>query len=189
MTELVSLQQYKAYRNIAGSNDDTKLNMLIPAVSKLIRTYCGRDFTDYFSVDKTEYHTLKWFQSAIFVREIPIVSVTSVSELTEGSQTEYTLLTSDQYIVEPEMDAIYRIESEVRTNFPIGINAVKVIYKGGYSAVPADLQLAACDLVTYYVKEQYMPEKNHASFTIRYNNDKPDFPEHIKRVLDFYKDV
>jgi hypothetical protein len=189
MTELVSLAQYKGYRNINGSTDDTKLNMLIPAISKLIRTYCGRDFTGYYTTSLVEYHTLKWFQNVVFLKELPIVEVVSVHELTEGSQTAYTLLTTDQYIVEPEMDAIYRIESEIRTNYPIGINVVKVTYKGGYAEVPADLQLAACDLITYYLKEQYLPEKNHASFTIRYNTDKPDFPDHIKRVLDYYKGV
>lgn len=189
MTELVSLAQYKGYRNINGNTDDTKLNMLIPAISKLIRTYCGRDFTSYYASNLIEYHTLKWEQNVVFLKELPIVAVVSVHELTEGSQTAYTLLTSDQYIVDTEMDAIYRIEDQVRTSYPVGINAVKVTYKGGYAEVPADLQLAACDLITYYLKEQYLPEKNHASFTIRYNNDKPDFPDHIKRVLDYYKGV
>jgi hypothetical protein len=189
MTELVTLQQYKAYRNITGSTDDGKLNMVIPSVSKLVRTYCGRDFTSYYATNLTEYHTLKWDVSAIFLRELPIVQVVSVEELTEGSQTAYTILTASQYIVDTNMDAVYRIEDGRPYCFPVGINAVKVVYKAGYSTVPADLQLAVCDLITYYIKEQYLPEKNHASFTIRYNNDKPDFPDHIKRVLDFYRDT
>ena len=189
MTELVTLQQYKAYRNITGNTEDTKLNMLIPAISQLIRTYCGRDFTGYYGTNLVEYFSLKWEQGVIFLRELPIVAVVTVEELTDGSQSAYTTLTASQYIVDTNMDAIYRVEDEVRCDFPVGINAVKVTYKGGYATVPADLQLAACDLVTYYLKEQFLPEKNHASFTIRYNNDQPDFPDHIKRVLDFYRGI
>lgn len=189
MTELVTLQQYKAYRNISGNTDDGKLNMIIPSTSALVRTYCGRSFTGYYATNLTEYHTLKWDQSVVFLREFPIVQVVSVEELEEGSQTVYSALTASEYIVDTNMDAIYRIEDGKAKYFPTGINAVKVVYKAGYADVPPDLQLAVCDLITYYIKEQYLPEKNHASFTIRHNNDKPDFPDHIKRVLDFYRDM
>lgn len=189
MADLVTRAEYKAYRGVAGTTDDARTDVLIPSISALIRTYCGRSFTDNYTSNKTEYFTLKWEQSAIFVSELPIVSVVSVEELVSGSQTEYDTLTTDQYVVDPTMDAIYRVEDGVRLPFSVGINSVRVVYKGGYSTIPGDLRLAVYDLITYYLKDQHIPEKNHASFTVRYNNDSPDFPDHIKRVLDLYKDV
>lgn len=189
MADLVTLTEYKAYRGIAGSNDDARVGTIIPMVSELVKTYCGRSFIDHYNTDKVEYFTLKWEQSAIFLSELPIKEVVSVQEISAGSQTVYDTLAADKYVVDPEMDAIYRVYGASRVPYPVGINCVKVTYKGGYSAVPADLKLAIFDLITYYWKDQHIPEKNHASFTIRHNTDSPDFPDHIRRVLDMYRDV
>jgi len=54
MAELVTLNEYKSYRGITGVTDDPKLNVIIPSISKLIRNYCGRSFTEYFATDKVE---------------------------------------------------------------------------------------------------------------------------------------
>jgi hypothetical protein len=188
MAELVTLNEYKSYRGITGVTDDPKLNVIIPSISKLIRNYCGRSFTEYFATDKVEVFSLKIPQNVVFLEEIPIVSVTSVKELaSQDEAATYTTLTSSQYKIDTYYDAIYRIEGSVRQDYPCGINAVEVTYKGGFASTPADLKLAIVDMITYYLKEEHKPEMNHASFTIRNDPSKPQFPEHIKRVLDLYK--
>jgi len=190
MTDLITKTEYKAYRGISSANDDGRIDAIIPAVSNLVKTYCGRSFIDYYATNKVEYFTLKWTQSAIFLTEIPIEEVVSVEELDAGSQYTYIALDdSTEYVVDELMDAIYRMENNERKCFPVGINAVKVTYKGGFTSTPADLKLAVMDLVTYYYKDQYLPEKNHSSFTIRNSPEDAGFPEHIKRVLDLYRDV
>lgn len=188
--KMILRDNYKKYRGISGTTDDGRIDMLIPAISQIVKTYCGRTFKDYYSTNKEERFSFTWGQPSVFLTEIPIVTVVSVLELKEGSQTDYTTLTSGtDYIVDTTYDAIYRIESGRTKNWNLGIDAVKVTYRGGYATLPDDLELACFDLVTYYLKEQYIPEKNHSSFTIRLNTEKADFPPHIKRILDMYRDV
>jgi len=187
MTDLVTKADYKAYKGINSSNDDAKLDALIPMVSKLVQTYCGKSFVEYATTNYTETFSLKWYQQVVFLKETPVIEIVSVQELISAGT--YDTLTTDEYLLDTEMDAVYRVSDGEATDYPIGINAVKVTYKGGYTEIPADLQLAVFDLITYYLKEQYLPEKNHASFTIRYNPDSPGFPTHIGRILDQYKNV
>ena len=76
--------------------------------------------------------------------------------------------------------------------FPKGRKAVKVTYRAGYASTPADLKLACFDLVKYYLKDERKQSlsiagaqiRNPVSTTIR---DNIDFPDHIKRILDYYK--
>ncbi len=190
MADLITRNDYKAYRGLASTNDDARIDVLLPIISQIVRTYCGRSFIDYYATNKVEYFSFTWYQPAIFLTEIPIVSIVSVEELADESQTTYdTLVSGTDFVVDTTYDAIYRVEGARKINWPTGVNAVKVTYKGGYAAVPADLKIACFDMLTYYMKEQYLPEKNHASFTIRNPAAEADFPGHIKRILDMYRDV
>jgi hypothetical protein len=62
----------------------------------------------------------------------------------------------------------------------------------GYAATPADLKLAIFDLITYYLKDEHKERRtlggasiqNQGSTSLR---DSVAFPDHIKRVLDLYK--
>ena len=86
------------------------------------------------------------------------------------------------------MDSIYRIGS----TWPKGPGAVKVVYKGGYATVPADLKLAVIDLVTYYHKDEHKSRQTIAGASIQNQGSTSQrnnvaFPDHIKRVLDLYK--
>jgi hypothetical protein len=76
--------------------------------------------------------------------------------------------------------------------FPKGRKAVKVVYTSGYATTPEDLKLACFDLVKYYLKDERKERlaiagasiQNNVSTTLRENIG---FPDHIKRILDFYK--
>ena len=76
--------------------------------------------------------------------------------------------------------------------FPRGRKAVKVMYKSGYASTPSDLKLACFDLIKYYLKDERKSGltiagatvRNEVSTTLRENIG---FPDHIKRILDFYK--
>ena len=72
---------------------------------------------------------------------------------------------------------------------PSGPGSVKVTYKGGYSACPADLKLAVIDLVTYYHKDEYKQRQTLSGASIQNQGTSGQsgnvgFPDHIKRVLD-----
>ena len=76
--------------------------------------------------------------------------------------------------------------------FPQGRKAVKVVYTSGYAATPEDLKLACFDLTKYYLKDERKQNltisgaqiQNPVSTSLRENIG---FPDHIKRILDFYK--
>jgi hypothetical protein len=190
MADLVTVNQYKTYRGITGDTEDTRLNVLIPALSELVKGYCGRSLIDNYSTEKTEYFTIKYPQDVVFLSEFPLNTITSVKESSSYLEdSDYTTLTASQYEYDTNLDALYRVEEGVRKDFPIGINSVEVIYTAGYETTPQDLRLAVFDLITYYLNDEHKPELNHASFTIRRADPEANFPEHIKRVLDRYKDV
>ena len=77
-------------------------------------------------------------------------------------------------------------------NWPKGPGAVKIVYTAGYSTTPKDLQLAVADLITYYLKDEYKERRTLQGASVQNRgtssmSDNVDFPDHIKRVLDLYK--
>ena len=55
MADLITLQQYKDFAGLQGESENAKINVIIPAISQAVKTYCATSFIDYYSVDKTEY--------------------------------------------------------------------------------------------------------------------------------------
>ncbi|NDD83888.1 hypothetical protein EBZ38_06380 [bacterium] len=106
MTDLVTINQYKSFRGVTGNTDDPKLNIIVPSVSNLVKTYCGRTFLDYYNTNKVEYFTLKWKQNIVFLTETPITSIISVEELEESTINTYTTLTASEYVVDDNLSAI-----------------------------------------------------------------------------------
>lgn len=182
MTDLITITEFKSYEGITGSTDDTKLNLIIPSVSALVRNYCGKTFSDYITTPKVEYFSFRWETPAIFPTECPITSITSL-EIDYGDG--YEIVPTTDYALETRIDTVRMIDG---SKFPVGSNIAKLTYNGGYATIPADLKLCIIDLINYYLKNEHIPEKNHATFTIRHEDGKATFPEHIRRVLDLYKD-
>ena len=200
MANLITLQQYKDFAGIQGVNEDAKINVIIPAVSQAVKTYCGTTIIDYYSTDKTEYFDITDDMTyAIMVDESPLVSVSLVQERDSQSGSYTTLITENSdgsgkydYIVDLEKDSIFRTTSTADKVFPKVRKAVKVTYRAGYSSTPEDLKLACFDLVKYYLKDERKSSlaisgaqiQNQVSTSLRENIG---FPDHIKRILDFYK--
>ena len=197
MADLITIHEYKDSQNITGVKDDSRITSLVTSVSQLIKTYTGNSFVDYFSTDKTEYFNIDYDTHVVQLEQAPIVSVTSVHERSSQAD-DYILLEKDgsngkyDYHIDTDTDSIFRTTDETYKNWEKGVAAVKVIYKAGYASTPEDLKLAAYDLVTYYLKDEYKSKKtiagatidNQTSSTLRGN---VGFPDHIKRVLDMYK--
>jgi len=77
--------------------------------------------------------------------------------------------------------------------FRKGNRSVKLVYKGGYASTPADLKLAIFDLITYYLKKESTPKKQIPGMASQDNASASklpaDFPPHIKRILDLYRNI
>ena len=123
-----------------------------------------------------------------------MVSVVTVQER-DGYDQSYTTLTTGtyEYYLDTRTDSIVRTnESGKRLNWKHGLGAVRVTYRAGYDSTPADLKLAIFDLITYYLRDEHKERRtlggasiqNQSSTTQRNN---VTFPDHIKRVLDLYK--
>ena len=194
MADLVTLADYKDAEGIVSPKEDLRISSLIPSVSQLVKTYCGNSIIDFVSSDKTEEFDIYWDTFAVQLTESPVISITSVQERS-GYDQSYTTLTTGAYefYLDKRTDSVIRTnESGARLNWKQGVGAVKVVYRAGYSSTPEDLKLAVFDLVTYYLKDEHKERRtlggasiqNQSSTTQR---DNVAFPDHIKRVLDLYK--
>ena len=194
MADLVTLSDYKDAEGIGSPKDDLRISRIIPSVSELVKTYCANTFVDFVSSDKTEEFDIYWDTFAVQLTESPVISITSVQERSGYDQSYTTLPTGAyEFYLDKRTDSVIRTnESGARLNWKQGVGAVKVVYRAGYSSTPEDLKLAVFDLVTYYLKDEHKERRtlggasiqNQSSTTQR---DNVAFPDHIKRVLDLYK--
>jgi len=193
MADLITLQEYKTAEGISQPKEDARLNVLIPSVSQLVKTYCGNSFVDFFSTNKTETFNLDWATHIVQLTESPVNVIVSVQEALSYGATLTTLTTgAKEYALNKSTDCILRTTATGYKNWPTGIETVKVVYTAGYSTVPADLKLAVLDLVTYYLKDEHKSRQSLAGASIQNESSSSQtnnvsFPDHIKRVLDLYK--
>ena len=194
MSNLITLADYKDAEGIQSPKDDLRINSLIPSISQLVKTYCGNSIVDFYSSNKIEDFDIYWETFAVQLTESPIVDVVSVQE--RGSYDEaYTTLTTGahEYYLDTRTDSIIRTNnSGGRINWKHGVGAVRITYKAGYASTPEDLKLAVADLITYYLKDEHKERRTLGGATIQNQSSTTQrnnvtFPDHIKRVLDLYK--
>ena len=121
-------------------------------------------------------------------------AIVSVQER-EGYSSSYTTLTTgaQEYFLDTDTDSVIRTTGGWEyKNWPRGPGAVKIIYTAGWETTPKDLQLAVADLITYYLKDEYKTQRSLQGASMQNRgtssmSDNVDFPDHIKRVLDLYK--
>lgn len=194
MANLVEIEDYKFYRDIKGVGSDDKLEVLVPSISALVKSYCKNTFVDFNTANGPKIETLSpRSTSSIFLRELPIISVTTVEEKSSIDAASYTtLVEGTDYYVDTEISTIIRIASGAERNWTTGFNTVRVTYTAGYDTLPEDLKIAIFDLIAYYLKEEYKEDrtivnssiKNQGSSSIRQDIN---FPDHIRRVLNLYR--
>ena len=130
MADLITLQDYKTAEGITQPKDDGRLNVLIPSVSQLIKTYCGNSFVDYYSSNKTETFNINWDTHLIQLTESPVNTIVSVQERANYSSSYTTLTTGAyEYSLDLDTDSILRTVSSGYQNWPTGVDEVKVVYK------------------------------------------------------------
>lgn len=194
MANLTTLNDYKDAEGITSAKEDVRLNFLIPSVSELVKTYCANSFVDYYSSSKVDTVNIDWDTYIVQLTESPIVNVSLVEER-EGYGESYKTLTTaaHEYYVDTATDSIIRTtKGSSYRNWQRGPGAVRVTYTAGYSSLPTDLRLAVFDLITYYLKDEHKERRTIAGASIQNQastsqRNNVAFPDHIKRVLDLYK--
>lgn len=182
MADLITKNEYKTYAGISSTNHDAEIDLLIPKVSQLVKTYCRRGFIDFYDEIKTE--VFRGGFGSFILAETPIVQVISVEKSTNYGQS-YTKLTKFTDWVQ---DGDYIVSINPAGFEPL-INGYRVSYFGGFETVPEDLKLAVMDLITYYRRNDGSVHSTKApgtnSVQIEYIST-TNLPAHIKRVLDQY---
>lgn len=194
MANLVTLEEYKDAEGISNPKEDLRINALIPSVSQLVKTYCGNSIIDYYSTNKTETFNIDWNTHIIQLTESPVNTIVSVEERPSYQEDYVTLTTANyDYYFDASTDSILRTNSSGGYNsWRKGVAAARVVYTAGYAATPDDLKLAVFDLITYYLKDEYKERRTLGAASIQNQTsttqrDNVAFPDHIKRVLDLYK--
>ena len=200
MANLVTIQQYKDFSGLQGVQSDARISTLIPQVTQIVKTYCGTSIIDHYSSAKTEYFDIvDGLTNRVMLDESPINTVTSVAERDSQSDAYVTLITENsdnsgkyEYVIDTMTDSIIRTTSTGTKYFPRGHKAVKVIYTAGYSTTPDDLKLAVYDLIKYNLKDERKARMQIAGAMVENQSTSGisgniGFPDHIKRILDFYK--
>jgi len=193
MADLITLASYKEAEGLSTPKEDLRINALIPSVSQLVKTYCGNSFVDFYSSNKTETFSIDWGTYIVQLTESPVNAIVSVQERQSYSSAYVTLTTGAyEYALDKKTDSVFRTNSGSYRNWAQGVDAVKVVYTAGYSAIPDDLKLAVIDLITYYLKDEHKERRTIQGASIQNassssQRDNVAFPDHIKRVLDLYK--
>ena len=191
MADLVTLAEYKEAEGISSPKEDLRLATLVPAVSQLVKTYCGNSLIDHYSSNKVEIFSINWDTYLVQLTESPVNTIVSVQKRDSVTESYSTVPTTDYYL-DTATDSVLYVTGSTYKNWPRGAGAVKVVYTAGYASTPADLKLAIFDLITYYLKDEHKERRtlggasiqNQGSTSLR---DSVAFPDHIKRVLDLYK--
>ena len=188
MANLITLQQFKDAEQISNPKDDYKISRIIDSVSQMVKTYCGNSFVDFYSTNKVETFSINWDTYVVQLTESPVNSIVSVQKRDSVEASYDTVNTSDFYL-EVSTDSVFYVSGSGYQNWPLGAGAVKVTYTAGYSAVPTDLQIGVIDLINYYFKDEHKTRRTLQGATMENapSGEGRGFPDHIKRVLDMYK--
>ena len=136
---------------------------------------------------------IDWGTYIVQLTESPVNAIVSVQERSSYSSSYVTLTTGAQeFILNSTTDSIFRTTDSGYKNWATGVESVKVVYTAGYTAIPGDLKLAVLDLITYYLKDEHKLRQSIAGASLQNQGsstqrDNVGFPDHIKRVLDLYK--
>ena len=180
---LVTKAEYKSYVGISSPNQDAEIDLLIPKVSQLVKTYCRSSLID--NVDDLKVELFNGGESRLYLKETPVILLSSVEYSADYGQNYVDLVEFTDWVFDPNANAI----TSIGKSFPLLINGYKVSYNCGYGLIPEDLKLAAMDLVSYYRKNDSAVHGTKASNTnsmqIEYVMS-TTLPAHIRRVLDQY---
>jgi|TARA_B100000073_G_scaffold15582_1_gene12692 hypothetical protein len=188
MANFITLQQFKDAEGIQSPRDDYKLTRIIDSVSALVKTYCGNSIIDHFSTNKVEEFNIDWDTHVVQLTESPVNTIVSVQKR-DSVTDSYATVNTTEYYLDKKTDSVLYVTGSNYKNWPRGAGAVKVTYTAGYASTPVDLQIAVIDLINYYFKDEHKTRRTLSGATMENapQGEGRGFPDHIKRVLDMYK--
>lgn len=182
--DLITLAEYKAYKGMSSTSQDTIIKAILPKVSALVKTYCRRTFLDYVNDSKTD--VFKGGKDFYLLKETPVLQVASV-EFSDDFGLTYTAMTEySDYVMENDEQLTLINDYFKNTTKP---KAFKVTYNAGYEELPIDLKLGVMDLVTYYLRHEgaLHTQKNVGANSVQIEYvTHTTLPANVRRVLDLH---
>lgn len=143
---LTTRDRIKAAFGFAQNEHDARIDQLLPQVTDLFQTYCNRLFA---SATVTEYPAaLSSCVRVLLAGRPPITAVTSL-HISSGIPRVYdatTLLVEGTHYFVSEDGQWIELISPVSV-YGSTIKVAKLIYTGGYAAIPGDLERAAQEVI------------------------------------------
>ncbi|MEO0166754.1 MAG: head-tail connector protein [candidate division WOR-3 bacterium] len=144
MNALTTVANLKRYLDIEDNSHDSLLEELINRATLVIESLCNRKFKNLNSNGElqtvTEYHD--GGTSSIRLKYYPVSEIVAVYEDPGREFGADTLLDSSEYTVDEE-SGILKFDAG---NFIRGNKTIKVVYKGGYTTSPYDLEQVCIEL-------------------------------------------
>ena len=181
---ITNLTNVKAYLNISGSTLDTLLTPFISQAQKEIENYVGRDLS-YGS--KTIYRKLNDSTTLLLIDDI-VNSLTSLSYRNTPIDT-WTAIDSSKYAL-TQLNGNYFIYYDFGSDIEY-----KIVFNGGYSTYPSDLEQVAIEMVVIKLNESGAGKdllgKGQVASAFSGTNETTTyidmFEKRWKRVLQAYK--
>lgn len=187
MADLITLEDYKLYKGMAKTDQDDKIKFLISSVSALIKAYVGHGIIDNFDEPLEETITIPYDTTTLYLNAYPVTNIISVEEIYGGyiggldSTISYPRIFNTDYAFEANAGVLTRIGSNWS-------NTVKVTYNAGYEETPMEIKLAAIELVSYYLNEEWKPTRTTQGTTmVGPAPEAGGIPKHVAVMLDNYK--
>jgi len=146
---LATLAALKEYLELTGTAHDARLTALLTRSDEFVKKFTKR-VLEVPGSDVTEFYDGN-FTDAIFLREFPIVSVTSVHDDTARVFGADTLIAAADYVVVKDPGYIRYLYG---LRFVKGAQNVQVKYKGGYSTIPKDIEMASIYAAAFWFEER-----------------------------------
>ncbi len=177
---LTLLATVQAYAGGATEADNT-LERLINGASEMLnaltnRKLKARSLTEYYDGDGS---------NVILLRQRPCNSVTTLHDDTLRSWGSSTLVDSGDYTIVADEGRVYA----TGTSFSTGVKVLKIVYNGGLSTVPVDLEMACIELTIYWYNKYFKQKVGIKSVSNEGRNVTyiDDIPQLVYTVADKYR--
>lgn len=184
MSALCALADVKNYLGITDTSQDALINALIPQASAQIENYCNRTFAQASYSETRNGNNA----SSMFLRQVPIVSVASLSVdgvAIAASPDPQTF----GYVFDEDTIYIRGCRSGAPTRFERGVQNVAISYSAGFSAIPADVAQACIELIAWKRAKRNRIDKRSETLGQQQTQayDLSDMPASVKSVINSYR--
>jgi hypothetical protein len=145
---LTTRANFKTAWSISTTEHDARIDALLPQVTKLCQTYCGRTF---FETSATEYPSfLSRYATMLPVKNPPITAITSLHlslDIPRVYDATTVLVEGTDFIVSEEGQWIEFVAPRCLNVSGTLAKSARLIYTGGYAVIPGDLERAAQEII------------------------------------------